>query len=108
MKKKQTILTVILLFFSILINAQDKYEFMIIEFDPLMKNEIIIAIDGKELIEEKADFTPTEKSRTNTTPLLKKVREYQDKGWELMNFDVIAQPNIVYFAYLRKKKLENK
>jgi hypothetical protein len=90
-------------------NAQDKYQFMTIEFDRTLKNQIQISIDGKEFIQEKADYGTTSDDKHNTTPLLKKINEYQDKGWELMNMETIASGGaaagyLTYYGYLRKKK----
>jgi len=108
MKTKHIFLTLGLLFLILSAKSQDKYEFMIIEFDLQLKKEIQITIDSKQYIEEKADFSPTEKAGNNLIPLLKKVGEYQDKGWELMNFAVVVRPNEIHFAYLRKKKQAEK
>lgn len=108
MKSKQIFLTVAFLFVTFIIKAQDKYEFMIIEFNRILKQEITISIDGKEFLTEKANYQNQDDSRMNANPLLLKVQEYQDEGWEVMNLQVaLDNPNSmsrVYFAYLRKKK----
>lgn len=99
------------MFFALLTNAQDKNEYMVIEFNYNLKNEIQISIDGKQYLEEKADYSPTEKAAHNINPLFKKVTEYEAKGWELMYFHTIGTQGYVayvYFAYLKKKKVESK
>jgi hypothetical protein len=112
MKKKQIFLTIALIMFAFLTQAQDKYQVMVIEFDRTLKNEIQISIEGKEYIQEKADYGTTLDQRHNATPILKKINEYQDKGWELMNMQSLnngAGGDLVYyFAYLRKKKADQK
>ena len=80
MKSKQIILLVLFLTTSFIISAQEKYEYMIIEYNQLLKKEINISINGEQFIEEEADFQGQEDFRTNATPLLLKVSEYQDKG----------------------------
>lgn len=85
--------------------AQDKYEFMTINYESLY-NDVCVSIDGETLLTERADL-PKEEDKKNltTNPLLKKVKEYQDKGWEVMTFDTYCvgiYPS--YIAYLKKKK----
>ncbi len=104
--KTNHILFTIALFFSVtFINAQDKYEFMIIEYNVSFKTELRTFINGNELLEEKAE--ENNKGKVDYNPFLKKVNEYQDKGWEVMSFAVSPreQSNIIttQFAYLRKK-----
>ncbi len=106
MKPKQLLFTLALFLSVAFIKAQDKYEFMIIEYTTF-KYEIGISIDGKEFQKEKADFTSQEKSGYNANPLLLKVKEYQDKGWELMNFNSAINGGTtaeVHFAHLRRKR----
>lgn len=110
MKTKQIILTIALLFTTLLTIAQDKYEFMIIEFTTY-KNIISVSIDGKEYIEEKANYAGQEKTGYNANPFLNKVKEYQDKGWEVINFNSTINGGTtseVHFAHLRKKKVDTK
>lgn len=107
MKLHQFILFFGFLFVNLSLNAQTKYEFMIIEYNRSLKKEIVVSIDGKEFLQEKSNFQGQEESFMNATPILVKIKEYQDKGWELMNLEVILNPNSVmgrnYFAYLKKK-----
>ena len=109
MNTKKIIITIVLLFSAFLINAQDKYEFMIIEFRSFIK-EISVSINGKEYMVEKADYLDQEKSITNSNPFLNKVNDYQDKGWELVSFSGSAGGNNVstHIAYLKKKKVDKK
>jgi hypothetical protein len=112
MKPKHILFTIALTTVVLLTQAQEKYQYMVIEFDRLLKNEIQISLDGKEYLEEKADYGTTENAKHNVTPLLRKVSEYQDKGWELMNMETFNACGSgvcnSYFAYMRKKKEEKK
>ncbi|MES2680922.1 MAG: hypothetical protein V4635_13605 [Bacteroidota bacterium] len=106
MKTKQVLLTV--LFFSsvLMFRAQEKSSYMLIQFIPHLKNEIQISIDGKEYLEEKADYSPREKESFNVNPLFKKVRAYEDKGWEAISFNTVPIGSaglLSYQVYLKKK-----
>jgi hypothetical protein len=111
MKTKQILLTIALLFTSLLFKAQEKYEYLIIEYNT--RNWILsLSIAGIEYKSEKADFSNQEKSGFNANPFLLKVQEYEDKGWELINFNsLVSGPNTLaetHFAYMRKKKTDKK
>jgi uncharacterized protein YqgQ len=108
MKTKHILFTSLFLLLVLFSKAQDKYEFMTIGYDYIYK-EIIISINGKEFLKEKLELPKEERSHLNTNPLLAKTIEYQDKGWELMNFETYVRtagslgvPD--YIAYLKKKK----
>lgn len=105
MKTKHILFTIALFFSVAFTNAQDKYEFAIIEYNISFKNELKVFINGKDLIEEKAE--EDNKGKLTYNAFLKKVNEYQDKGWEVMSFAIVPrdQSNIYYnhFAYMRKK-----
>jgi hypothetical protein len=108
MKTKHIFFTSLFLFLILFTKAQDKYEFMTINYISGYK-EIVISVNGKELLQEKFELPKEENSYLNTNPLLAKVIEYQDKGWEVLSFDTSVRaingteiPN--YIAYLRKKK----
>jgi len=106
MKTKQILLTIALCISSLFSQAQEKSSYMLIQFIPFLKNEIQISIDGKEYLEEKADYTPNEKASYNVNPLLKKVTEYENKEWELLSYQTVAVGSggmLLYQAYLRKK-----
>lgn len=107
MKLHRFILFIGFLSVNLSLNAQNKYEFMIIEYNRSLKKEIVVSIDGKEFFQEKANFQGQEESFLNANPMLTKIKEYQDKGWELMNLETILNPNSAvgrtFFAYLKKK-----
>lgn len=110
MKAKQTLLIIVMVFSSLIINAQDKYEFMIIEFTSFSDN-VSISIDGKEFLREKVEYLNQSKSNSNANPFLNKVKEYQDKDWEVMNFSsyIMSGSNVnVHYAHLRRKKVDKK
>ncbi len=105
MKTKHLFFTIALFFSIAFMNAQDKYEFAIIEYNTF-HYDLSVSIDGKEYKKEKVDFSNQEKSGFNANPFLNKVKEYQDKGWEVMSFNsstLGGGSQEVHFAYLRKK-----
>jgi len=112
MKTKHILFTIALFFSVTFINAQDKYEFMIIEYST-MDNVVSSSIDGIEFKKEKINWGKHDQSGYNANPLLEKVKEYQDKDWELMSFNTQIggtsftggsnNSSEIYFAYLRKK-----
>lgn len=96
----------ILLTFALLAKGQDKYKFMIIAYNSSY-DWISVSIDGQEYVDERIKQPKHEQFISNANILLKKVKEFQDKDWELMNFNTIANGEhggLIYFAYLRKKK----
>ncbi len=114
MKTKQILLTVTFLCLTLFINAQDKYEFMIISYFPQAKY-LAIAIDGKEVLNE--DVSADKHAKVSGSYLLKKVSEYQDKDWEVITFTNsshvyagggIGNSDQEFYAYLRKKKTQGK
>lgn len=109
MKTKKILLTFAFIAFISFVNAQDKYDFAIIELRTFLK-EICISLNGKEFIVEKVDYLNQPKEITNANPFLNKVLEYQDKGWEVISFNSIAGGNSTstYTAYLRKKQVDKK
>jgi hypothetical protein len=118
MRTKKAFLSVCFLLLSQIFYAQDKYQFLIMEYST-MDNKITVSIDGTEFIKEKVDFDKHDKSGYNANPLLEKVKEYQSKNWEVMSFSTQIGGNApingsgmtsggynsseVYFAYMRKK-----
>ena len=116
MKTKQIIITIAFIFSALLINAQDKYEFMIIEYKTFYGHQLSVSIDGNSFSIEEIELPKGEKSGFNANPLLKKVKEYQDKDWEVININAqigggggsSGASNEIYFAYLRKKKTDKK
>ena len=51
--------------------------------------DLAISINGTEFKTEKIVIEKSQDSYFNTNPLLKKVNEYQDKGWELMSLTAL-------------------
>ena len=101
---KKLLLVAVLLVSASIAFAQDKYEFMTINYYITMSRTIAVSIDGKEFLSEKVESPKEKEWLLDTTPLLLKVKEYQDKGWEVMSFNTAGGGGIFYIAYLRKKK----
>ena len=106
--KTKHILFTIALFISVFASAQDKYEFMTINYNTMQK-EIVVSTNGKEILRENIELQKPEKTSLNSNPFLIKVLEYQEKDWEVMSFDTyVAISNgfgePCYIAYLKKKK----
>ena len=102
MKSKQITLTISFLIFSFFLVGQDKYEFIVIEYDQYDR-EVVISVDGKEVLKEEVKVDNAERYSAN--PLLKRVSLYQDKGWEVIHFsNSVVNAFTYYSAYLRKKK----
>lgn len=84
--------------------AQDKYEFMSIAYETT-KSSLFISVNGESTVKEKVELPKEDNSPYNTNPLLSKVKEYQGKGWEVMNYETYhAGVGPAHMAYLRKKK----
>ncbi len=103
MKTKHILFTIALLFSVTFLNAQDKYEFAVIEY-VTGNNTISISIDGIDFIKEKHEIKQG-KSIHHANPFLLKIKEYQDQDWEVMNMHAVVFGNTdeTFFAYLRKK-----
>jgi hypothetical protein len=103
--KKSILFTTLILTFALSVQSQDKYEFTIIEYSTF-EGKLAISKDGLEFGSEKVDVG----SGFNANPLLAKVKEFQEKGWEIMSFNTLLagnntnRNNEIYFAYLRRKK----
>ena len=109
MKIKQIIPTIALLFLTLLIKAQNKHDYMYIEYSTGDFYAIAISVNGKEYKKEKADFSIHEKSGFNANPFLLKVKEYESNGWEVMTLNMqLKGGGEVYFAYLRKESSDKK
>lgn len=113
MKTKQLICTLAILISVVISKAQEKYEFMVIEYVGPPIKVISISIDGVQFEALDVVYTRFEKSGYNANPLLAKVKEYQDQDWEVMNFATQiggggANTTEFFFAYLRKRKTEKK
>lgn len=107
--KNKIIITALFIVFTLCAQAQDKYQFMIIEYRS-MTTTLFVSIDGTTFTKENIELPKEEKDWFNSNPLLKKVKEYQENGWEVMSFNNIqtgavamSAPSNVYTSYLRKK-----
>ncbi len=104
MKTKHILFTIALFFSVTCINAQDKYEFMIISYYP-GSNLATIAVDGKENKNVKLEGENLDKSSGNS--LLKIISEKQDEKWEIITFTDVAIGTLgahVTYVYLKRKK----
>ncbi|MCE3229171.1 MAG: hypothetical protein K0S32_3722 [Bacteroidetes bacterium] len=109
--KPKHFLVIAAIFISFISKAQEKTEYAIIEFNQSLKKEFQISINGKEYLEELADYSPRDKELHNANPFLNKINEYELKGWELISFHAVPIGNYTmpaYIAYLKKKKTEGK
>ncbi len=96
---KLTILSLVFFAFTISVHAQDKYQFAIVAMTS-PNHTLYVSINGETYQEIKAEKGELCGSLCYT-PLLKKVNEMQDQGWEVFSTD-----KGVYemFYHLRKKK----
>jgi hypothetical protein len=85
--------------------AQEKWEYATISYY-WGYAKLSVSLDGKQFLEEKVELPKGEAGPYNSNPLLNKVHEYEDKGWEVMNVNAVpsAGGGAAYFACLRKKK----
>jgi hypothetical protein len=105
MKRLKLALIIIFLTGAFTSKAQEKNQYMVIEFNYLLKKEIQISIDGKQYLEEEADYSPAAKGTHNVNPLLKQITKYESDGWELISFETLPAGGVYsYIAYLKKKK----
>jgi hypothetical protein len=112
MKTKHLLFVIGLIFSSIIVKGQDKYEYLAIVYSTRY-DELTVSIDGQQLIREEIKLEKGDKTNLNVNPILKKISEYQDQNWELVNLtssSAGANSSVfeVYFAYLRKKKPDKK
>jgi len=107
MKTKQTLLTIAFLTFTIFLSAQGKFDYMTIFFHG-GSSEVSISINGITFQKEEVKGADPSKSGYNTNGILLKIKEYEDKNWELVNLQLAYPAGTFenYFAYLRKKKNE--
>lgn len=94
----------VLFFITLISKAQDKFDYMSIEYYGSVRS-IYVTIDSTFFTEE-VELKKKERSSANNSPFLKKVKYYEDLGWELVSFDSYAF-NVGYpvkIAYLRKKR----
>ena len=104
---KQIILTIALTAITLLVKGQEKYEYVIIEYNS--KGWIAISTDNGEFIKEDVDNKKYNTSRSSCTPLLAKVKEYEEKGWTVMTYNTFADGGAYdHWAYLRRPKGDRK
>lgn len=109
MKTRNLILVVALSTLVLFAKAQDKYQFMIIEYTTAPFKLLTVSIDGEKFTKEGID-PKFNGSGYNANPLLAKVKEFQSNDWELMAFDtkLLNNSSEIYFAYMRKKVVQSK
>jgi hypothetical protein len=113
MKTNKIILTIAFLFTVLIISAQDKYDYAIIEYNTLTQR-LNISINGAAFSHEEAELPKADRDHGNTTPLLNKITVYQDMGWEVMSFEKHGYfigdryNGEICSAFLRKKKTDKK
>ncbi|MCW3076402.1 MAG: hypothetical protein JWO32_1011 [Bacteroidetes bacterium] len=111
MNTRSLLLLALFIITSTWVYSQDKYEFMIVEYNHSAKHQIVVCIDGREFVTEDANFLNQKESVLNSNPLLNKIKEYQTLGWEVITFETLPGENQVsktYMAYLKKKKTDKK
>ena len=103
MKAKKILWLLVMLFGVHNSNAQDKYMYSQICYSSYYES-LYISIDGKEFQVEKVDLPKmsTAEKGYNANPLLKKITELENAGWELTGREMPGTSLLV--AYLRKKK----
>ena len=93
----------VLFFITLTTKAQDKFDYMSVEYSFLYK-QMYVTIDSTFFTEE-VELKKKERKSSNNSPFLKKVKYYEDLGWELVSFDsYIYSGYLVKIAYLRKKR----
>lgn len=101
---KKIVFVAVLMISATIAFAQDKYQFMVINYQVGTPSSIAVSIDGVEFSKEKVSLPKESNDVLNVNPLLLKVKEYQDKGWEVVTFNFSAPGYYFYVAYLKKKK----
>lgn len=97
---KLLIASAFLMILSLVVKAQDKYEYGIVTYRPKngSKADVIINIDGK--------FTKNEVSiddnTHNFTPVIESINKLAIDGWDVYANN-INEPGLIYY-FIRKKK----
>ena len=108
MKTKHILFTIALFLSVAFMNAQDKYEFMIVEYNTF-RGRISISMDNIKFTEEEVKLSKEEKSKSNANPFLQRIKDFQNENWEVMSISSTfngTQGNIdfpAHFAHLRRK-----
>ncbi len=99
-KIKTTLLTVFFIFGLLTgLQAQDKYEYAIVSYYPNIPS--VTVSENGEVYQETKIAKADLKGLLDLNPILRKVNEMTDKGWEVFSTD---KSDATYFFYLRKKK----
>jgi hypothetical protein len=88
--------------------AQEKYDFLVISlYNAPLSSQINTSLNGEEFTSETIKKDKGSKDMSNLNPLIRKIKEYQDKNWEVMNFNTVQSAGssigIMFFVFLRKK-----
>jgi hypothetical protein len=103
MKKKKTYAVLLFLFITCALSAQVKYEFLVIQQNTY-EHEIAVSMNGTLFKKEKIDYKIYIKSPENVSPLLDKLKAYQNEDWEVMNIETqLIGVYKNYSAVLRRK-----
>ena len=103
--RKNIFFTAVCMLFIFCAQSQEKYEFAILEYSTY-DGLLSISKDGLEFSKEKTEAA----SGYNANPLLTKIKDWQEKDWEVMQFNTVLagregnKNNEIYFAYMRRKK----
>jgi hypothetical protein len=105
--KRMYLLSIVFLTVSLMGLGQQKYEYVIIEYNSYT-TKVSVSLNGQSFSSEKLTLGDQEKSPYNANPLLLKVAEFEDKGWETINFNSVSLMSNslteIHFAYLRKAR----
>jgi hypothetical protein len=104
MKTKTTIITALLLLAMVSSAvAQEKWDIASVQYFYMAKYFIAVSINGEQYEEYEVDKASSQGKYWgwDLNPVLKKLNEMQDKGWEIYSTDRDAN---VYSFHLRKKK----
>jgi hypothetical protein len=103
MKTKHILFSIALLLTTLFVDAQNKHDYMTINYQTI-SSQICVSKNGETVTNEKAE-RPEKDTPLNSNPILKKIKEYEDKGWELVNFTSQVETNhVTYLAFLKKNK----
>ncbi len=102
---KKTILTCTVLFLAYASSyAQDKYKYASVVWTTA-HFKTYVSIDGADYQIEESDLKKSNENLFNMNPLIKKVKEMEAQGWEVLNFDTDShQGYTLNTAYLRRKQ----
>jgi len=102
--KKTILLTGFILLLSTFSYAQDKYKYASVIWTTA-HFKTYTSIDGADYQIEDSDLKKSNENLFNMNPLIKKVKELESQGWEVINFDSDShQGYTLNTAYLRKKQ----